>query len=122
MGVDQRTGEGSKPRIPLFVSKLDSDHGSGYYSRRTLGLMPAGTICSSIRVPFHKSLRSLEPEKMFHKRPTNCSQAPKSGHNSPNPTITIVPHLRSLFFLLISEKCNFFLQKSVYYSKIKIVF
>ena len=49
MGVDQRTGEGSKPRIPHVVSKSDSDHWSGYYGQRTLGLTPAGTICRSTR-------------------------------------------------------------------------
>ena len=37
MGVDQRTGEGSKPRIRRVVSKSDSDHWSGYYGHRTLG-------------------------------------------------------------------------------------
>ena len=28
MGGDQRTGEGSKPRIPCVVSKSDRDHGT----------------------------------------------------------------------------------------------
>ena len=49
MGVVQRTGAGSKPRISRVVSKSDRDHGSGYYGNRTLGLMPAGTICHSTR-------------------------------------------------------------------------
>ena len=31
------------------VSKSDSDHESGYYGRRSLGLMYAGTICHSTR-------------------------------------------------------------------------
>ena len=47
MGVVQRTGAGSKPRISRVVSKSDRDHGSGYYGNRTLG--PAGTICHSTR-------------------------------------------------------------------------
>ena len=51
MGGVQRTGAGSKPRIDLFrvVSKPDSNHWSGYYGHRTLGLTPAGTICHSTR-------------------------------------------------------------------------
>ena len=47
MGVVQKTGERSKLRISRVVSKSDRDHGSGYYGNRTLGLMPAGTICHS---------------------------------------------------------------------------
>ena len=49
MGVVQRTGAGSKPRISRVVSKSDSDHGSGYYGHRNLGLTPAVTICCSTR-------------------------------------------------------------------------
>ena len=45
MGVDQRTGEGSNPRIRRVVSKSDRDHGSAAMAHRTLGLTPAGTIC-----------------------------------------------------------------------------
>ena len=33
--------------VPCAVSKSDSDHGSGYYGYRTLGLAPAGIICHS---------------------------------------------------------------------------
>ena len=47
MGVDQRTGEGSNPRLPLVVSKSDSNHGMATMAHRTLGLTPAGTICHS---------------------------------------------------------------------------
>ena len=47
MGGLQRTEEGSNPRISRVVSKSDSNHWSGYYDHRTLGLTPAGTICRS---------------------------------------------------------------------------
>ena len=47
MGVDQRTGVGTNPHIPNVVSKSDGDHGTATTARRTLGLMPAGTICHS---------------------------------------------------------------------------
>ena len=47
MGVDQRTGEVSNPHIPRVVSKSDSNHGTATMAHRTLGLMPAGTICHS---------------------------------------------------------------------------
>ena len=38
MGVDQRTGEGSKPRIPRVVSKSDRHHGMATMAHRTLVL------------------------------------------------------------------------------------
>ena len=47
MGVDQRTGEGSKPRIFRVVSKSDRDHGTATTAHRTLGLTPAGTMSRS---------------------------------------------------------------------------
>ena len=47
MGVDQRTGEGSKPRIPRVVSKSDRDHGTATTDNRNLGLTPAVTIFRS---------------------------------------------------------------------------
>ena len=47
MGVDQRTREGSKPRIPRVVSKSDRDHGTATTDNRNLGLTPAVTICRS---------------------------------------------------------------------------
>ena len=47
MGVDQRTGEGSKPRIPRVVSKSDRDHGTATTYNRNLGLTPAVTISRS---------------------------------------------------------------------------
>ena len=47
MGVDQKTGPGTNPRIPLVVFKSDSDHGTATTAHRTLGLTPAGTICHS---------------------------------------------------------------------------
>ena len=47
MGVDQRTGEGSKPRIPRVVSKSDRDHGMATTDSRNLGLTPAVTISRS---------------------------------------------------------------------------
>ena len=47
MGVDQRTGEGSKPRIPRVVSKSDRDHGTATTDNRILGLTPAVTISRS---------------------------------------------------------------------------
>ena len=50
MGVDQRTGEGSKPRTPRVVSKSDSDHWSGYYGHRTLGLTP-GVLFAIVPAP-----------------------------------------------------------------------
>ena len=43
----QRTGAGSKQRIPRVVSKPDSNHGSATTANRNLGLTPAGTICRS---------------------------------------------------------------------------
>ena len=42
-GVEQLTGEGTKPCITRAVSKSDSDYGSGYYGHRTLGLMAMGS-------------------------------------------------------------------------------
>ena len=45
IGVDQRTGEGTNPRIPLVASKSDRDHWTATTAYRTLGLRPAGTIC-----------------------------------------------------------------------------
>ena len=47
MGVDQRTGEGSKPRISRVVSKSDRDHGTATTDDRNLGLTPAVTISLS---------------------------------------------------------------------------
>ena len=47
MGVDQRTREGSKPRIPRVVSKSDRDHGTATTDNRNLGLTPAVTISRS---------------------------------------------------------------------------
>ena len=47
MGVDQRTGEGTKPRIPLVVSKSHRNHGTATTTHRTLGLTPVGTMCRS---------------------------------------------------------------------------
>ena len=44
MGVDQRTGKGSKPRIPRVVSKSDRDHGTATTDNRNFGLTPAVTI------------------------------------------------------------------------------
>ena len=44
---------------------------------------------------------------MFHKRPTNCSQEPKSVRNYLNPTITMFP-IVGLFFSLNLRK-NIFL-------------
>ena len=53
MGVDQRTGEGSKPRIPRVVSKSD-----GILWTATLTTEPAGTIrhsnLSLSYYPIHK--------------------------------------------------------------------
>ena len=62
MGGVKRTGAGSKPRIPRVVSKSDSDHGTGYYSHRTLGLAPEGTICLSTRSLGHHPIHiSADP-------------------------------------------------------------
>ena len=47
MGVVQRTGAGSNPRISRVVSKSDRDHGTATTANRTLGLTPAGTISRS---------------------------------------------------------------------------
>ena len=63
MGVDQRTGEGSKPRIPRVVSKSDRDHGTATTDNRNLGLTPAVTISRS-----NLSL-SLYP---IHNRPSSA--------------------------------------------------
>ena len=58
MGVDQRTGEGTNPHIPVVVSKSHSDHGTATTAHRTLGLTPAGTICrnnlSLSHYPLHR--------------------------------------------------------------------
>ena len=37
MGVDHRTREGSKPRIPRVVSKSDSDYGTATTATEPLG-------------------------------------------------------------------------------------
>ena len=47
MGVDQRAGPGTNPCISLVVSKSESNHVTATKAHRTLGLMPAGTICRS---------------------------------------------------------------------------
>ena len=39
MGVDQRTGEGTNPRIPLVVSKSHRNHGTATTAHRTLGVV-----------------------------------------------------------------------------------
>ena len=57
MGVDQKTGPGTNPRIPLVVSKSDSDHGTATTAHRTLGLMPACTISRSNLSLSHYPLR-----------------------------------------------------------------
>ena len=60
MGVDQRAGPGTNPRIPRVVSKSDRDHGTATTAHRTLGLTPAGTICHSnlslSHYPIHKNV------------------------------------------------------------------
>ena len=47
MGLDQRTGAGTNPRIPCVVSKSDRDHGTATTDNRNLGLTPAVTISRS---------------------------------------------------------------------------
>ena len=47
MAVVQRTGAGSKPRIPCVVSKSDRDHGTATTDNRNLGLTPVVTISRS---------------------------------------------------------------------------
>ena len=47
MGVEQRTGAGSNPRMSCVVSKPDRDHGTAHKDNRTLGLTPARTISHS---------------------------------------------------------------------------
>ena len=47
MAVVQKTGAGSKTRIPRVVSKSDRDHGTATTAHRTLGLTPAGTMSHS---------------------------------------------------------------------------
>ena len=48
----------------------DSDHGSGYYGYRTLGLAPAGTICHSTRslghYPIHINLLFIIQLSVFN--------------------------------------------------------
>ena len=44
MGGVQGLGRVLTHIVPCAVSKADSNHGSGYYSHRTLGLASAGTI------------------------------------------------------------------------------
>ena len=65
MGVDQRTGEGSKPRIPLVVSKSDRDHGTATTDNRNLGLTPAVTISrSNLSLSLYPILR-VDPQWSF---------------------------------------------------------
>ena len=47
MGLDQRTGAGTNPRIPRVVSKSDRDHRTATTDNRNLGLTPAVTISRS---------------------------------------------------------------------------
>ena len=47
MGVDQRTRERTNPHIPLVVSKSHRNQGTVTTAHRTLGLMPADTMCRS---------------------------------------------------------------------------
>ena len=47
IGVDQRIGAGSNPRISRVVSKPDRDHGMATTDNRNLGLTPVGTISHS---------------------------------------------------------------------------
>ena len=62
MGLDQRTGAGSNPRIPCVVSKSDRDHGMCTTAYTTLGLMPPGTICSSnLSLSLYHKRRYSEP-------------------------------------------------------------
>ena len=58
MRVEQKDVPRTNPRIPCVVSYSDSDHRSGYYSHRTLGLMPAGT--SSTRSLGHYPIHSKQ--------------------------------------------------------------
>ena len=79
MGVDQRTGEGTNPRIPRVVSKSDRDHGTATTAYRTLGLTPTGTICRS-----NLSL-SLYP---IHNTPQDyCTHRELLGHCQGNKSI-----------------------------------
>ena len=47
MGVVQKNGAGSKPRISRVVFKSDRDHGTATTDNRNLGLTPAVTISHS---------------------------------------------------------------------------
>ena len=47
MGVVQKNGAGSKPRISRVVSKSDRNHGTATTDNRNLGLTPAVTISHS---------------------------------------------------------------------------
>ena len=68
MGVDQRTGEGSKPRIPLVVSKSDRDHGTATTDNRNLGLTPAVTISrSNLSLSLYPIPKGLSCFKRTHK-------------------------------------------------------
>ena len=59
MGLDQRTGAGTNPRIPCVVFKSDRDHGTATTDNRNLGLTPAVTISrtnlSLSLYPIHRS-------------------------------------------------------------------
>ena len=67
MGVDKRLCRVLTNINPCVVSKSDSDHGSGYYSHRTLGLAPAGTICHGTRSLGHYFIFKCR----FHKLTNN---------------------------------------------------
>ena len=45
--MSDEINELKKKKKKNVVSKSDSVHGNGFYGHRTLGLMPAGTICHS---------------------------------------------------------------------------
>ena len=89
MGVDQRTGEGSKPRIPHVVSKSDRDDGTATTENRNLGLTPAGTISRSnlslslYPIPICRSNLSL-PKQHSQTGPSQAHPGPIWGPTLPN--------------------------------------
>ena len=67
MAIVQRTGAGSNPRISRVVSKSDRDQGTATTAHRTLGLMPAGTICRS-----NLSLGLYPSHSEIYSEPQSC--------------------------------------------------
>ena len=66
MGVTQRAGPGTNPRIPHVVSKSDNGHGTTTTAHRTPGLIPAGTICRSNLSLSNYPIRNFADNALVH--------------------------------------------------------